>query len=79
MINIPNFFVKTFTYQFTTLTHEITHILGFSRGSYKYWKNSKGLSTKTIPNKNSTIKRLTNILIVTPNAVTKGIEVFNST
>ena len=80
VINIPNFLGKTFTYQFTTLTHEITHILGFSRSSYKYWKNSKGLKYEdNTLTKNSTIRGLTNFLIVTPNVVKKAKEAFNCT
>ena len=65
VINIPNFIGKTFNYQFTTITHEITHILGFSRSSYKHWKNSKGLKYEDDTlTKNSTIRGLSNVLIV---------------
>jgi hypothetical protein len=67
IINIPNFIDSGFTSRLTTLTHEITHILGFSSSSFSYFRNSDGVAYPT-----DTLKKVVNLrgvdrnLIVSP-------------
>ena len=78
VINAAKFNEGGFAAQLNVLTHEITHILGFSTSSFNYWKNSAGL-----PYQPNEVKRTVNVrgvnktVLVTPTILAKAREAFD--
>lgn len=77
IINIPKFSGSSFSASIAVITHEITHILGFSSSGFNYWKTPSGTAYATDTLKKTvSIRGATKTLIVTPNVVAKAREAF---
>ena len=75
MVNSYYFNNGDFASQYSTLTHEIYHLLGFSSGLYQYWKDQNGVAY-TAPTQTTTVRGLTKMILKTPNVVAKAKEAF---
>lgn len=75
MVNIPNFIGSSFESHFSTMTHEIYHLLGFSSNLYQYWRKPDGSAHAAVTEK-ITVRGASKTIIKTPNVVAKAREAF---
>lgn len=76
VIDPTNFFSITDENQFTVLVHEITHMLGFSKNLFMYWKNSTG-ENYTEVTKIVNTRGVDKIYIVTPEVKAMAQSIYN--
>ena len=77
ILNIPNFAGSAFVNSIAAVTHEISHVLGFSSSSFNNWRTPSGtLYAASELKLTKTIRGATKILLVTPNIVAKAREAF---
>lgn len=73
VINVPNFSDNSMEDWLANMAHEMTHMLGFSSGLIKYWRNSSGqVYASGTATKNVTVRGTTKTLVVTPTVLEKA-------
>ena len=73
VLNKEQFSVLDLGAKYSVLMHELMHVLGFSTGLFKYWKNDQGISyTIDEVYKSRIIRGVEKNLIVTPNVLEKA-------
>ena len=75
MINNYFFLKSDFESQFSTMVHEIYHLLGFSSGLYQYWSDQNG-SLHQKPTQIVEVRGVNKTVLSTPEVLSKAKEFF---